>query len=243
MLIIKVSATASTNSFAREWCQSKKNLSPTCIQAFDQISGRGQRGASWLSNAGENLTFSVVYPNPEVSVQSQFVLSAGVGLALLDALNELKINNLTLKWPNDIMAANFKIGGILIENILKTGKIVTTIIGVGLNVNQLIFPGLPKAASLKSLSQCDFDTETVLERILEHLEKFMNSLNKTSGADILSRYEKELFRKNKASTFELPDGNFLTGVIKGITPTGLLKVQVEDDIIRTFDLKELKLLF
>ena len=71
----------------------------------------------------------------------------------------------------------------------------------------------------------------------------MNRLNNTSGADILSRYEKELFRKNKASTFELPDGNFLTGVIKGITPTGLLKVQVEDDIIRTFDLKELKLLF
>ncbi|MBK5193852.1 MAG: biotin--[acetyl-CoA-carboxylase] ligase, partial [Flavobacteriaceae bacterium] len=113
----------------------------------------------------------------------------------------------------------------------------------GLNVNQLVFPGLPKAASLRSLSKRDFDLETVLERILDHLEKFLNSLNKTPGDEILSRYEKELFRKNKASTFELPDGNLLTGIIKGITPTGLLKVQVEDDIIKTFDLKELKLLF
>jgi len=243
MFIIKVSATASTNSLAREWCQSNKNLSPTCIQAFDQISGRGQRGASWLSNAGENLTFSVIYPNPEVSVQTQFVLSAGVGLALLDALNKLKIKNLKLKWPNDIMAANFKIGGILIENILNSGKIGTTIIGVGLNVNQMTFPGLPKAASMKSLSQRHFATETVLELILDHLEKFMNSLKTTSVAEILLRYEKQLFRKNKASTFELPNGNLLTGIIKGITPTGLLKVQVEDDIVETFDLKELKLLF
>lgn len=243
MIIIKVSATASTNSFAREWCQSNKNLTPTCIQAFDQISGRGQRGASWLSNAGENLTISVIYPNPEVSVQSQFLLSAGVGLALLDALNELKINNLTLKWPNDIMAANFKIGGILIENILNSGKIGTSIIGVGLNVNQLVFPGLPKAASLRSLSKTDFDTETVLELILTHLEKFLDRLNKTPAAEIISRYEKALFRKNKASTFELPDGNLLTGIIAGITPAGLLKVQVEDDILKTFDLKELKLLF
>ena len=243
MLIIKVNATASTNSLAREWYQSNKNLSPTCIQAFDQISGRGQRGASWLSNAGENLTFSVIYPSPEVSVQTQFVLSAGVGLALLDALNELKIKNLKLKWPNDIMAANFKIGGILIENILNAGKIGTTIIGVGLNVNQLAFPGLPKAASLKSLTQREFETETVLELILIHIERFLNSLKTTPALKILSRYEQELFRKNKASTFELPDGNFLTGIIKGITPAGLLKVQVEDDIIKTFDLKELKLLF
>lgn len=243
MIIIKVSATASANSFAREWCQSNKNLTPTCIHALDQISGRGQRGASWLSNAGENLTFSVIYPNPEVSVQSQFVLSAGVGLALLDALNELKINNLMLKWPNDIMAENFKIGGILIENILNSGKIETTIIGVGLNVNQLVFSGLPKAASLKSLTQRDFDTETVLERILEHLEKFLKSLSKTPEAEILSRYEKELFRKNKASTFQLPDGNLLTGIIKGVTPAGLLKVQMEDDSIKIFELKQLKLLF
>jgi len=243
MFIIKVSATASTNSLAREWCQSNKNLSPTCIQAFDQISGRGQRGASWLSNAGENLTFSVIYPNPEVSVHTQFVLSAGVGLALLDTLNKLKIKNLKLKWPNDIMAANFKIGGILIENILNSGKIGITIIGVGLNVNQMTFPGLPKAASMKSLSQMEFATETVLELILEHLEKFMNSLKTTSAAEILLRYEKQLFQKNKASTFELPNGNLLTGIIKGITPTGLLKVRVEDDLIKTFDLKELKLLF
>lgn len=243
MLIIKVNATASTNTLAREWYQTNKNLTPTCINAFDQISGRGQRGASWLSNAGENLTFSVIFPNPDVSVHNQFVLSAGIGLALLDALKELKINNLTLKWPNDIMAANFKIGGVLIENILHSGKIGATIIGIGINVNQLIFPGLPKASSLKLLSQRDFKTETVLEILLHHLEKLMASLTANSGAAILSRYEKKLFRKNKPSTFELPNGDLLTGIIKGITPTGLLKVQVEDNIIKTFDLKELKLLF
>lgn len=243
MRIIKVSATESTNILAREWYHLNRNTTPVCIHAYEQTSGRGQRGASWISNAGENLTFSVLYPKPTIKIQDQFILSAGIGLAILLALKELKIKNLKLKWPNDIMAANLKIGGILIENILNNGSIGTAIIGIGLNVNQISFPGLPKASSLNLVAGRAFEVEDVRDLILKNIESIMLNFKQGKAGGVLAEYEEKLFRKNKISTFQLPDDSFLTGIIKGITPTGLLKVEVEDNIIRTFDLKELKLLF
>src|SRR5690606_37845685 len=106
MRIIKVSATESTNSLARELYQSNKNAEPFSIIADDQIAGRGQRGTSWVSNPGENLTMSVVFPKPAIKIQEQFLLSACVGLGVLEALNSLKINTLKLKWPNEIGRAS-----------------------------------------------------------------------------------------------------------------------------------------
>ncbi|HSI69615.1 MAG TPA: biotin--[acetyl-CoA-carboxylase] ligase, partial [Gillisia sp.] len=170
MRIIKVSATESTNNFAREWFVANSVTSPVVIIAREQTKGRGQRGAGWVSNAGENLTFSIIYPLPKVEIQDQFIISAGVGLAILRALNSLKINKLKLKWPNDIMAANFKIGGILIENILSNGVIAASIIGIGLNVNQLDFPGLPKAASLALVTGKQYDLEEVLSLVIKEVE-------------------------------------------------------------------------
>ncbi len=97
MRIIKVSATESTNTLAREWYQSNKKDAPFCLITNHQIAGRGQRGTSWVSNPGENLTMSVVFSNPEVKVQDQFLLSATVALAVLESLKEFKINSLKLK--------------------------------------------------------------------------------------------------------------------------------------------------
>ena len=243
MHIIKVSATESTNTLSREWYHSHKNSAPFCVVAFEQTSGKGQRGAGWISNAGENLTMSMVYPNPAIDVQDQFVLSATVGIAIIEVLKQLKINRLKLKWPNDIMAANFKIGGVLIENILNNGRITASIIGIGLNLNQVIFPFLPKAASLKSISGKDYDVENILNEIVVRLEMKLDDLKNTEGKDVLRNYEKLLFKKDKVSTFQLAEGELLTGIIRGVTSTGLLKVEVEDEIMRFFDLKELKLLF
>lgn len=242
MRIIKVSATESTNILAREWHQVNPIGAPICFIAREQTSGRGQRGASWISNAGENLTFSVLFPKPDLEIKEQFALSAAVGIAVLEALLEFKFQNLKLKWPNDIMAGNFKIGGILIENILNNGRIGASVIGVGLNVNQISFPGVPKASSLRLLSGEEFNNEKVLNAILKKLEKILSEVGKNVDK-ILSEYEKVLFKKGKVSTFQMPDNSFLSGIIKGITSTGLLKVQVEDETINTFDLKELKLLF
>ena len=243
MRIIKVSATESTNSLARELYQSNKNAEPFSIIAEDQIAGRGQRGTSWVSNPGENLTMSVVFPKPAIKIQEQFLLSACVGLGVLEALNSLKINTLKLKWPNDIMSANYKIGGILIENILSNGSISAAIIGLGLNINQLHFSGLPKAASLRSLYGYEYDILMVGETVSTSIESKLEAMKTVPAKEILKEYEGKLFKRNKVSTFLYPNGNLLTGIIKGVTPTGLLKVLVEDDELKLFDLKEIKLLF
>lgn len=243
MRIIKVSATHSTNSMARDWHSSSESKGPVVIIAREQTAGRGQRGSSWISNAGENLTLSIIYPAPGVAIQDQFLLSAAVGLGVIETLKALGINNLKLKWPNDIMAAKFKVGGILIENILSSGSITTSIIGIGLNVNQIIFPDLPRACSLRTLAGREFDLDVLMPDLVKSVISFLERLKEVTRAEILEEYEQVLFLKNKISTFELTDGGLLTGIIKGITPTGLLKVQVEDDKTRYFDLKELKLLF
>ncbi len=243
MRIIKVSATESTNTLAREYYQSNKGVGPFCVVAETQTSGRGQRGAGWVSNGGENLTMSVVFPKPALNSEEQFLLSTSTGMAVLESLKELKINLLSLKWPNDIMAANYKIGGILIENILSTGNIAASIIGIGLNVNQVGFPGLPKASSLRTLAGKHFDLEAVRSLLLLNLHNNLQNLGKISSESAIVKYESVLFRRNKVSTFELPNGNLFSGIIKGITPTGHLKVEVEDEQLRFYDLKELKLLF
>ena len=243
MHIIKVSATESTNSLAREWFNNNKNDSPICIVASNQTSGRGQRGATWVSNAGENLTFSIIYPKPIVEISDQFLISAAVGLQIIKALKQLKINNLKLKWPNDIMADNFKVGGVLIENILQNNVIGTSIIGIGLNINQVHFPDLPKAASLKNLTGTIFSTEEVLSIVLEQLENMIIANDNSFFEKVHKDYEAHLFRKNKASTFQLKDGSLIVGIILGVTSSGLLKLKVEGEEVITYDLKELKLLF
>ncbi len=243
MRIIKVDATKSTNSLAREWFQANKSTPAVCFVARDQTLGRGQRGATWVSNAGENLTFSILFPNPGIPINNQFTISAAAGIAVLEVLKLLNINKLKLKWPNDIMAASYKIGGILIENSLSNGRIDSLVIGIGLNVNQTEFIDLPKAGSLKKLTGITYDLDELLQAIIENLERIILQLKSSSvSLKILQEYENVLFRKDVASTFQLNDGKLITGVIKGISSTGLLKVQVEDTI-KTFDLKELKLLF
>lgn len=243
MRIIKVSATASSNLLAREWYQENPKSSVVCFVAGNQTQGRGQRGAGWISNAGENLTFSVLFPTPGVKVKDQFQISAGTGLTVLAALRELNINNLKLKWPNDIMAANKKIGGILIENILSGGSIGATIIGIGLNINQTVFPELPKAGSLKMITGANYDVDEVLHKVLNHLSVILQAISEGEKEKLMQDYEDVLFRKNKVSTFQKEDNSFFTGIIKGVTPTGLLQILLEDDILQTFELKQLKLLY
>ncbi|UJH91120.1 biotin--[acetyl-CoA-carboxylase] ligase [Antarcticibacterium sp. 1MA-6-2] len=243
MRIIKVSATESTNNLAKEWYVSNKDSGAVVFVTDEQTAGRGQRGATWNSNRGENLTMSLLFPLPSLEINEQFLLSAGVGLAITKALKLLNFNTVRLKWPNDIMAANKKIGGILIENILSNGRIAASVIGLGLNVNQQIFPDLPQASSLRNLSSKEYELEEVLNVVVKSIEDFVNTLDRNSSEKIFQKYEALLFKKDKISTFELKDGNFLTGIIVGVTSTGLLKVRVEDEVLKPFDLKEVKLLF
>lgn len=241
MYIIKVNATNSTNDFARELYRRNPDCQTCCVQAYSQTRGRGQRGSGWMARPGQNLTFSLLYPGIPVKVNHQFLLSATVSLSLRAVLAELNIPEIAVKWPNDIMSGHWKLGGILIENILRNNQITASIIGIGLNINQTEFPDLPRAGSLKMLTGKDFDLEGLLEKLLQAMEIRLDALDRTRHNLVLEEYVRHMFRRDKISVFQLPDGSFFNGIIRGVTISGRLKVEIEDSALRTFDLKEVTL--
>ncbi|NJW51847.1 biotin--[acetyl-CoA-carboxylase] ligase [Salinimicrobium oceani] len=243
MHLIKVNAINSTNSFVRELFREKAELPMTCVVAKKQLQGRGQRGTIWDAEEGKNLTFSVFFPRPGVAPASQFLISATVAVSLIRSLEKFDLPRLKVKWPNDILSANRKVAGILIENILSEGKIAGSVIGIGLNVNQEEFPELPQAGSMKMMTgqEQDLDLDLVLETILKDLEQVLENFSERQSGAILKTYEKCLFRRTIPSTFQLPSGQLFTGIIHGVTAQGKLLVRDEDEKIREFDLKEVSL--
>ncbi|GHA49146.1 biotin--[acetyl-CoA-carboxylase] ligase [Salinimicrobium marinum] len=243
MHLIKVNAIKSTNSFAREMFKEKPAVTATCIVAKEQLEGRGQRGTSWMANPGQNLTFSILWPKPDVTPGHQFLLSAVVATAIVESLQKFSVPRLKVKWPNDIMAANQKLCGILIENVISDGKLAASVIGVGLNVNQTDFGGLPTAGSMKLLTGHNFDLDEVLEGVLKSIEDGLSAMKHLQDEDIMKVYRRQLFRLGVPSTFQLPDLTMFTGIIEDVSESGKLLVKTENETIKEFELKEIKLCF
>ena len=243
MHLIKVNAINSTNSFAKEMYRENPKMPATCIVAKKQLQGRGQRGTNWDSEEGKNLTFSVVYPKPAIVPGDQFLLSAAVATALVKALRKYDLPRLKVKWPNDIMSANLKIGGILIENVISEARVAASVIGVGLNVNQQNFAALPSAGSMRSVSGREFDLSEVVDFLLKELELSLDRLSERTSEEILTEYKSHLFRMKVPSTFQLLDGKLFSGIIADVSLSGKLLVRAEDEKLKEFDLKEIKLCY
>ncbi|MFV8281820.1 biotin--[acetyl-CoA-carboxylase] ligase [Christiangramia marina] len=242
MRIIKVDAIDSTNTFVRKFYDNKGHFEPVCVSAAHQTNGRGQRGANWDVQPGHNLTFSILYPQRELNISRYFTLNICISLAILEVLRSKNIPYLKVKWPNDIMSQRKKLGGILIENIVKTEGIVASIIGIGVNVNQTNFNNLPQATSLKNVTGMHWNVDELLHELCETLDLQLKALNKMSTEELMYEYQQNLFRKDIISTFEANESRF-NGIIRGITSEGKLKVEQEEDLLQTYDLKEIKLLY
>ncbi|AEM71156.1 biotin/acetyl-CoA-carboxylase ligase [Allomuricauda ruestringensis DSM 13258] len=241
--ILKLDATDSTNLYLKDLLRSENPSDYTVVVTDKQLKGRGQMGAVWQSCGGKNLTFSVLKKFDSLSVQHQFVLNIAISLAVFDAVTELSVPNVKVKWPNDIMSGSMKICGILIENILKGAKVGHSIIGIGLNVNQTDFEGLDKASSLKSTTGRNFDLEELLHIILERIGFHLEKIETKTVSQLLPAYEKVLFRKDKPSTFANAQGKMFIGYIRRVSPSGKLVLELEDRVFKAFDLKEVSLLY
>lgn len=242
MQLIKLNATDSTNAYLKELLLTGILVDFTVVMAHEQLKGRGQMGTSWVSEPGKNLTFSVLNKSVGLEVGAQFLLNMAVSLAIYNTLFKLQVPDLKIKWPNDIMSGHSKICGILIENILSGQQIQASIIGIGLNVNQLVFPNLPNVSSLKLLLGKTLPLEELLHKIVDNLKALLKE--KINDENYLfSHYEELLFRKDKPSTFKNKEGEMFMGFIKGVTKGGKLLILLEDDILQEFDLKEVRLLF
>ncbi|MCB4800228.1 biotin--[acetyl-CoA-carboxylase] ligase [Neotamlana laminarinivorans] len=242
MTIIKLNAIDSTNSFLKDLVSKQIVDDYTVVVTKNQTHGRGQMGSVWNSEAGKNLMFSVFKDLSSYNVTYPFYISMAVSLAILDTLKALNIPGLSIKWPNDILSANQKICGILIENVIKH-RMNSTIIGVGLNVNQLNFAGLSKASSLKSITGVHYNLDEILNNIIENIKCYAKMLQDEEFDVVKNNYESYLFRKNKPSTFKNIEGELFSGFIKGVTKYGKILVMLEDEVLKKFDLKEITLLY
>ena len=243
MHIIKLDATDSTNTYLRKLSNGEKLNDFTVIVTNRQNKGRGQMGTVWESDSNKNLIFSVFKDLSALKIEDSFMISMITSISILEALKKMAIPDLFVKWPNDILSDNKKICGILIENLIKNNKLSSSIIGIGLNVNQLKFNNLPNASSLKSVTGQHYNLDELLINILSMMKQFFDLFEKGEIRQIRQKYKDGLFRINKPSTFKDKNGNLFSGIIKGVTDSGKLKILLGDDTINKFDHKEAVLLY
>ena len=243
MHLIKLDATDSTNGYLRRLLLSGVPEDYTVISAVRQTQGRGQMGTHWVAEEGKNLTFSILRRHLNLDADRGFVLNICVSLAIYTVLKQLQVPDLSIKWPNDILSGNLKICGILIESKIQGNVIDTSIIGIGLNVNQLNFENLENASSLKRVLGRTFDLDDLLTQIVDALNKVFLQKDKKENTFLWDAYESALFKRGMPMTFENDMGDKFVGRIKGVSKDGKLTITLDKDTIRSFDMKEVKLLY
>lgn len=226
----------STNSLALQLSQQASTSEGTLVITENQTAGRGQRGNSWETEPGMNLTFTVVFRPGFLSVSDQFYLNIITSLAVQDYLKTQIAEAVLIKWPNDILVGGKKICGILIENQIQGNRFSGVVVGVGLNINQQNFT-VDTATSLSLQTLRSFDLQKELENLLLLLETRYLQLKSGKFADLKRNYLSHLYRLNEPHTFVV-DGNTLEGVITGIDEVGRLTVKT-DYGVRAFGVKEI----
>jgi BirA family biotin operon repressor/biotin-[acetyl-CoA-carboxylase] ligase len=210
----------STNDELLRHLSAYDNLS--VVAAFRQTAGRGQRGNSWHSADGENLTFSVLLKPSALPAAEFMSLTFLATLCVKDWLCRQGVPAV-IKWPNDIYVGKRKICGMLVENTLAGGRIVASVIGIGLNLNQTEFPGqLVNPVSLRQLSGRDYPLESTLEELLAGFHP--SALETRSGRSRLWKaYNQGLFQQGLLCPYrDLLTGEEFPGTIKGVTREGRL---------------------
>ena len=248
--IMWVNKTESTNEEVRRRIPDIDNLS--VVSAFEQTDGRGQRGNSWLSTPGENLTFSIFLKFPAenrsedqkpVHAYNQFMLSEIVSLSIIDLLENHGIPA-RIKWPNDVYAGDRKICGMLIENSLRGEWIQHSIIGIGLNINQRNFDvSLPNPTSMSILTGKTFNLKRLLEEFMDIFTENLDTFLSPSSAEVLrSRYLSALWLKDIKAGFIVKTGDSsirFSGIIRDLTEIGHLLIETEKGELKEFAFREI----
>ena len=242
MPLIKFDTIDSTNDYLKQLSKDHQVQNYMIVMADEQTKGKGQMGAKWISEKGKNLTMSMLVKEVSLKNENLFILNIIAALSVLKALNLIKIPNISIKWPNDIMADSKKVAGILIENIIKPDGSFNSVIGIGLNINQTNFDGLPQATSLLCIQDEIYDIEAIGLLIGRCIMENMQLLAKKPDS-LWEEYHQSLYKLNYPSPFEDKIGNRFMGIIKKVTRDGKLEVILDDDSITHFEVKEVKMLY
>lgn len=236
--LIRLDEVESTNTFLQELIVEKIAMEGLVVVANHQTKGRGQRGNDWKTEPEKNLTFSLLL-KPNLVVSEQFMISKTMALGIHDFLKALKVKNVKVKWPNDVMVNGKKIAGVLIENTLKQNKVANVIVGIGLNVNQDHFPEGIEATSIFRELGAEPDLKEMLDHLLIYLEKRYRQLRALNYHQLNKDYLEHLLGYQCFLNYQI-DNEVKKAIIKGVSPEGKLQLQINGEV-KEFGMKEVSL--
>lgn len=222
--VITLDEVGSTNTWLGQNASAMADF--TIVQSVSQNAGRGQRGNSWESEPGCNITLSMLYrPVPDFKPADQFAISEATALAVADTLKEFGIKA-KVKWPNDIYVGDSKISGILIEHSLMGNSITHSVLGIGLNVNQKRFVSdAPNPISMTGVTGQNFDLDNVRDTLAARLtERLATIADPEQRMQLHEEFCRQLWRGD-GGMYPFRDtatGEIFSGRIKTVEPRGIL---------------------
>lgn len=239
--IISLNRINSTNDYALKLINDKKATTGMVVSAFEQTSGKGLESNTWESEAGKNLTISIIVKPKGLPPEKQFMLNKITALAVRDFANKmLKRTDVLIKWPNDIYMGNKKLSGILISNIIEGQAISWSVVGIGVNINQKIFRSdAPNPVSMIHASGREFNLDLCLKSLCDIFEEWFTQLMEKNHQKIDAKYLKAQYRLGVFSEFIFKN-RLLEARITGIGEFGHLLLETTDGSLLSCDLKEVK---
>ena len=236
--VIKVKSIDSTNNYAAKLLNQTKVPFGTVIMAHYQTNGKGQRNTIWSSNGGDNLLMSVLLDLSFIPSEKIFFLSKSIALAIRAAVVDVIGIESHLKWPNDVLIDNKKIAGVLIENQWKKSNIVSSVVGVGLNVNQVDFQESFSATSLKKITNKNYNVDNILKVLCKKLNKYYDQLASLEYDNIDLEYHQHLVNNNKFCEFE-ENNMVFSAKVKGVNQQGELMLEFTNGDVKSYGLKQI----
>jgi len=226
----------STNTYVKDNCANTNPRQKVVVFTDHQTEGRGQYGSTWSSSVGKNLLMSIYQPLESKSLDPLFPFKWNMYIAVIvrQVIQQLVEKKVSIKWPNDIIINDKKVGGILIQNLYSGSQIQSSIIGIGINVNQETFDdSLPYATSLKRQGTKNYDRQDILYQIINLLDG--HSLNEAQTKNphlILNMYNKHLYKVKENVTCRDKDGAQIEGILSHIDKNGDLNLKHDGALLR-----------
>ncbi len=231
----------STNAFVNEMYLANNALDGLVVRALFQTDGKGLQRNTWHSSKAQNLLVSIGLNLDFIQPEDQFVITKAVSLALLETLRMYikEPSDLAIKWPNDLYWRNNKLAGILIKNMISGNKMDYSIIGIGLNVNEKIFPStIPNPISMSQIVGNDLDCEQILNELLIHLQSNFSQLKRNIKALDQKYLQNLLYFQQMADYYH--DGKVIKAKIENVTSYGHLLLKTQENKLISCDLKEVE---
>ncbi len=230
--IIELQSVDSTNNYARKLLNEGLTQHGTAYFAYEQVAGKGRLAKVWESEKGSNILLSIVIDPTPLKLSDQFKLIVAVALSAHQLIVGYAGDQAKIKWPNDIYWQDRKAGGILIESVVRGSSPALNqeklndwpwaIVGIGLNINQRVFPShLSRAISLQQITGNSFNPLELARELCAIFDDYFERLKSEGFDSLYSQYLQHLYKKNEKVKLKKGSRVF-EAVVKGVSESGQL---------------------